>query len=80
MARVSRQGVDYFPLDVDLDSKFKFLEAKYGLVGFAVVIKMMQSIYREGYWIKFGEDEQMIYASEFKIGTETFMNIIQTIF
>ena len=78
MARVSRQGVDYFPLDVDLDSKFKFLEAKHGLVGFAVIIKMLQSIYREGYWISFGEDEQMIYASEFKLGLETFMSIIET--
>lgn len=67
MARPFKQGVDYFPLDVHLDNKFKFIEIKFGLKGFAVVIKMIQNIYSQSYWMKWGEDEKILFASENKI-------------
>lgn len=67
MARPTKQGVDYFPLDVHLDNKFKFIEIKYGLKGFGVVVKMMQNIYSQGYWAAWGEDEQLLFASEIKV-------------
>lgn len=67
MARPTKQGVDYFPLDVHLDNKFKFIEIKHGVEGFGIVIKMLQNIYSQGYWASWGEDEQLLFASENKI-------------
>ena len=52
MARPNKQGVDYFPLDIHLDDKFKFIEIKYKLEGFAIVIKLLQRMYEHGYWCK----------------------------
>lgn len=34
VARMTRAGVDYFPLDCVLDDKFQLIEAEYGLKGF----------------------------------------------
>ena len=78
MARVNKQGIEYFPLNVNLDNKFKFLQAKHGLEGFAIAIKLLQLIYSEGYWIKFGDDEMFMFASDNKIGIENFKEILET--
>ncbi len=45
MARPPKQGLDYFPLDTELDTKFKLIEAEFGLTGFAIVVKLLQMIY-----------------------------------
>lgn len=77
MARPTKQGVDYFPLDIHLDDKFKFIQIKYGLEGFAVVIKILQKIYSYGYWYQWGEDESLIFAHENSIGLDKLDLIIE---
>lgn len=37
MARPLKQGLDYFPLDCQVDVKFELVEAEFGLTGFGVV-------------------------------------------
>jgi hypothetical protein len=66
MARPTKQGVDYFPLDVYLDDKFKFIEIKYKLEGFAILIKIIQKIYSYGYWYKWSEDETLLFSDEIR--------------
>lgn len=46
MARSRKTGLDYFPLDCQMDDKMDMLEAEHGLVGFAVYIKLLQLIYQ----------------------------------
>ena len=76
MARPTRQGVDYFPLDVYLDDKFKFIEIKYKLEGFAILIKLLQKIYSYGYWCKWTEDEILIFADENRTDLELIENVV----
>lgn len=76
MARPTRQGVDYFPLDVHLDDKFKFIEIKYKLEGFALLIKLLQRVYDHGYWCKWGEDEACLFANENRVDVELVNNVI----
>ena len=75
MARPKKQGVDYFPLDVHLDNKFKFIEIKFGLEGFATVIKMMQEIYANRYYCDWGEDEQLLFSNEHNIDFDKLQSI-----
>ena len=75
MARPFKQGVDYFPLDVHMDNKFKFIEIKFGLEGFAIVIKMLQNIYSQGYWSDWGEDEKVLFSDEQRISYERLNEI-----
>ena len=67
MARPTKQGIDYFPLDVYLDNKFKFLEIKFGLEGFAIIIKIFQKIYANGYWCDFNEDERLLFSYDINV-------------
>lgn len=52
MARPNKAGLEYFSLDCGMDDKVELIEAKYGLIGFAVIIKLWQKIYSEGYYYK----------------------------
>ena len=64
MARPAKEGLDYFPLEVDMDSddKIALVEAKHGLMGFGLIIKMFMRIYRQGYFTEWGEREQLIFS------------------
>ena len=67
MARPIKQGVDYFPLDVYLDDKFKFIEIKYGLEGFGIIVKLFQKIYSCGHWYQWGDDELILLREVYLI-------------
>lgn len=53
---MSNGGVKYFPSDVYLDDKFELIEAEFGLIGFAVVVKLYQKIYSIGYYCEWNDD------------------------
>ena len=76
MARPTKQGVDYFPFDVHLDDKFKFIEIKCGLEGFAVIVKLLQKVYSYGYWYAWGEDEQLMFAHENRVDCDLLKSIV----
>ena len=61
MAR-SDSGVPYFPLDVSLDEKFELIEAEFGLIGFAVVVKLFQRIYGgQGYYCEWTNEVALLF-------------------
>lgn len=55
MARPQKVGLDYFPLDVDLfeDPRTETITAEFGLVGDAILVRLLCRIYREGYCTAF---------------------------
>lgn len=61
MARPRKVGLDYFPLNVNagVDDELELLEADFGLEGFAVYVKLLQMIYKNGYYIRWNETEQL---------------------
>ena len=71
MARSGKQGVEYFPLDVHLCKKFRFVEMKFGVTGFGIVIKLYQFIYDNGYYAEWNEDECLIFADDIKSDPKT---------
>lgn len=64
MARPSKQGLDYFPLDIDFfnDPKIRHIIAKFGSRGVVVILQLYCRIYRSGYFIEWSEDELRIFA------------------
>lgn len=69
MARPRKQGLDYFPLDVDIDQddKVQLVEAVHGPVGFAIVIKLLMRIYKDGYFSKWTETEQLLFSKRVNV-------------
>lgn len=67
MARPTKQGLDYFPLDTIMDSKTELFEAEHGLEGFAILIKIFQKIYDNGYFYEWNEDEQLLFSKRVNV-------------
>jgi len=70
MARPTKEGLGYFPMDVDIDQDDKLIVpiAKHGMTGFGVIVKLMMEIYRNGYFYPWTDKEQYVFP--FKIGME----------
>jgi len=47
MARPIKDGLDYFPLDCEMDYKVETLEGIHGITGFGFYIKLLQEIYKQ---------------------------------
>lgn len=58
-----KSGLDYFPLDCQLNDKFELIEAEYGLTGFSVIIKLLQKIYSgEGYYCEWSREVALLFS------------------
>ena len=57
MGRPRKTGLDYFPLDVDFfdDEKITAISGEFGIKGEITVIRLLCAIYRNGYYIKWGD-------------------------
>lgn len=67
MPRPQKAGLDYFPLDTDMeqDDKIALIEAKYGIVDFGVVIKLFKKIYHsDGYYCNWNEEIQLLFSKK----------------
>ena len=73
MARYLKSGLDYFPLNVDIDQddKMALIEAQYGIVGFGIVIKLLMKIYSEGYFYHWTEKEQLLFSRRINVDINT---------
>lgn len=79
MARPQKEGLDYFPLDTDMDikdDKIQLLEAKYGITGFGVLIKLLMKIYSEGYYYKWGEKESLLHSKRVNVDINIVNDIV----
>jgi hypothetical protein len=64
MARPTKEGLEYFPLDTDIDQDEKVIVvvAKFGMKGFGVIVRLMMEIYKNGYYYHWSEKEQYIFS------------------
>lgn len=78
MARPTKQGLDYFPLDVDIDQDDKVLlvEALHGIQGFGMLIKLLMRIYKEGYYYKWTEIEQILFSKRVNVDINVVKEVV----
>jgi hypothetical protein len=65
MARPIKEGLEYFPLNVDFfdDDKIQLIDAEFYEKGCLIVIKLMCKIYKEnGYYYQWGDDQCLLFA------------------
>ena len=59
-------GINYFPVGVNFmeENAMEVIEAKYGIKGSAIVLKLLCKIYKEGYFIHWDEEQCLIFANK----------------
>lgn len=80
MARPRKDGLDYFPLDVNFlsDLKIKKIIRAYGAQVVAVVMSVLTTIYRDnGYFANYDEDLIFIIADELKLEDGYVKDVIE---
>jgi hypothetical protein len=80
MARAAKRGLDYFPVDVDMDEDDKLyaIEASHR-DGFKIVMKLLMSIYRDGgYYKDWSEGAALTFAGRKGIPIEDVKAVVQT--
>lgn len=77
MVRPFKEGIDYFPLDIDMDQddKVAIIEAKHGIEGFGVLVKLLMKIYKEGYYYEWNDREQLLFSKRVNVN----INLVQEI-
>lgn len=80
MARPQKDGLDYFPLDVDIDQddKVQLIEAEFGITGFGIIIKLFMKIYKEGYFYQWTEKERLLFSSKVNVDINQVNDIINS--
>lgn len=60
-----REGLEYFPLDINYfdDSKILKAEQKYGGEGSMIATRLLCEIYKNGYFLKWNEDEALVFTT-----------------
>ena len=59
-------GINYFPVGVNFmeENAMEVIEAKYGIKSPAIVLKLLCKIYKEGYFIRWDEEQCLIFANK----------------
>jgi hypothetical protein len=78
MARPQKEGLDYFPLDVDVDQddKVALIEAQHGVTGFAIVVKLLMKVYKNSYFYKWTEKEQLLFSRGINVDINTLQDVV----
>jgi hypothetical protein len=73
-----KEGLDYFPIDIDMDGddKVELIEAKHGIVGFGLIVKLLMRIYRNGYYYYWTEKEQLLFSKRVGLPVEKVIAIV----
>ncbi len=74
---MSKRGIPYFSLDVNMDTKFELIEAEFGLKGFAVIVKLFQRIYGgAGYYCEWTKEVALLFGKNVGLGGDVVSEIV----
>ena len=81
---IAYDGINYFPVGVNFmeENAMEVIEARYGIKGSAIVLKLMCKIYKEGYYIRWDEEQCLIFANKAgrEVQAEEVQGIIEILF
>jgi hypothetical protein len=78
LARPTKDGLDYFPLDVDFlsDFKVKILRGRYGSDGVLLYIYLLCEIYKKGYYLKLDSDALYCIVADLNMSEDKTRQIL----
>jgi len=81
MARPVKKGLDYFNIDINQEDNLTLVEAKHGVEGYGLVVKLWRKIYQiDGYFCKWDEKNILLFAKEVGMPADAVKLIVNTCF
>lgn len=70
-------SIKYVQLDCHLDEKFEYIEAEFGLEGFAIIVKLLQRIYGgQGYYCEWSDRVALLFAKKIGAGANVVQEVV----
>ena len=81
MARKHKKGLDYFPHDVNpsKDRGLEYIEAQFGINGYAIYFKLLEKIYENGYFIKWLHRDTLIFSGRINVDINSVDDIMNSL-
>lgn len=79
MARPTKQGIDYFPLDVGFlrDIKVRKITKACGLSSISILICLLSNVYRDdGYYLKWDNDQAFLVADDVGTSEDAVLEVV----
>ncbi len=71
--------IRYVQLDCHLDEKFEYIEAEFGLEGFAIIVKLLQRIYGgQGYYCEWSDRVALLFARKIGAGVNVVREVVSS--
>lgn len=71
--------IKYVQLDCHLDEKFEYIEAEYGLQGFAIIVKLLQRIFGgQGYYCEWSDRVALLFAKKIGAGANVVREVVSS--
>ena len=78
MARPTKQGIDYFPIDTEFDDDLQLLIAEIGADGLGILLTIWQAIYKaNGYYIKCDDKFPLKIKQKCFSCVENIVNVVE---
>ncbi len=76
MARPRKEGLDYFPTDVDIFEDLEVEYAKFGADGFTIYMYLLTRVYKRGYYLEVDEDFLLVMAARLRMSEQKVMQVL----
>ena len=76
MARPRKEGLDYFPIDVDIFEDLEVEYAKFGADGFTIYMYLLTRVYKRGYYLEVDEDFLLVMAARLRMSEQKVMQVL----
>jgi hypothetical protein len=78
MGRDHKEGLDYFPVDVQFKDEVNLIRSEFHLSGVGLLLVLWQKIYGErGYYTKMDSDVMLMFAERYSVGVNFVNEVIQ---
>lgn len=79
MGRTATDGLTYFNIDCAQEDNLNFIEAKFGIIGYGVWVKLLRKIYMiKGYYCEWSEKNVYLFAKEVGLEVDKINEIVET--
>jgi len=78
VARPTKEGLEYFPIDVGIadDDKLVVVIGKFGTLGFGIIVRLMTEVYKNGYFYPWTEREHYTFSNRISVDINTVLSVV----